>query len=226
MAFGALGDWGPLITGLAPASLILIGGDVELATGEAFVELGYSADDNGNNVTHRVQVDTSSINIDVPGQYNVTYTVWTVNGINTVATRAVTVTALSTSDDYEAFYNTLTLNAFLAASPYGRPLLNLDRGSIYKNRDGKMVVTFDNGATDAGTFTSVEFAFYTLAGQIALFSRDLDNGIDVVGGKLHITLPRQQMALTGRVYFEIIIEQGGETKLLESYVHIVNTRIN
>lgn len=86
-------------------NLSLVGDDVTLNIGEAYVDPGYSAnDDNDGDITSRVNV-TDDIDVDSAGTYTVNYSVSDDAGNNATASRTVIVQNTLEPTGYKGVFN-------------------------------------------------------------------------------------------------------------------------
>ena len=140
----------------------------------------------------------------------------------------VTFTVVQSNEDPNAglFFNILTLQAFLDTASYQRPTIIVDRGALYKQRDGKVIVTLDKGQGDFSAYPNIEFALYPLSGDEAFVLRNRNTGIYVFNNQAHITLPANLMTKFGKCYFEFEIDNGTQTNLFSGYLNIIDTRIS
>lgn len=150
------------------------------------------------------------------------------DGFSDSVADTVTFTVVQSNEDPNAglFFNILTMQAFLDTASYQRPTIIVDRGSLYKNRDGKVIITLDKGQVDFSAYPNLEFALYPLSGDEAFILRNRNAGIYEFNNQAHITLPATLMTKFGKCYFEFEIDNGTQTNLFSGYLNIIDTRIS
>lgn len=107
--------------------LTLTGGDVVMNTGGNFVDPGYTATLNGEDVSSQV-VTENNINNQVPGAYTVTYTIVNEDGFSSSTSRGVYVVA---PNSFANFYYSEVQNKSGSRHYYNAPITITKSGENY-----------------------------------------------------------------------------------------------
>lgn len=146
-------------------TLILKGNSImELKVGETYQEPGYQAIDQlEGDITNKVSVQ-STLNVQIPGTYQITYVITNQNGEKTEAKRFITVKGNQTleyKDTYDKIDNTKKSWWSGNKKNHERPVAGAGNteeilkqyGSYYMGKDEKIIyLTFDEGSNE--TYTS------------------------------------------------------------------------
>lgn len=221
--FGRSGVWGTLDQ-IPPVINVSGSSETLMLLGEALPEFTYSAIDNqGIDITSDVVVTADAADINVEGRYNTLFEVSDILGIEATPVNRLVIYS---QDDGQPVFNPVVMDIYVENGPLSEPDINTSLGNLFRLRRGKLIISFDEGSTDASIYSQIKFGIFPIGIGDALVSKELESGIEVVDGKLEISISAVELDFSGKHYFEVFVASTTSANLISGYLNVVDTRIN